>query len=63
MTRRRAAATIDIEPMTRKQIANTDHPDQQVRVRPARIQYLRTGNSRPAAPKVGTVPGVQSLLS
>jgi hypothetical protein len=49
--------------MTRKQITNTDHPDQQVRVRPARIQYLRTGNSRPAAPKVGTVPGVQSLLS
>jgi hypothetical protein len=46
--------------MSHKQIVTpADHPV----VKPARIQYLRTGSRRPAAPKVGIVSGVQPFLT
>jgi hypothetical protein len=50
--------------MSRKQpLITADHPETQVLVRPASIQYLRTGRRRPTAPEVGTVHGVQPFFA
>ena len=47
--------------MSRKQpLITADAP---VLVRPASIQYLRTGRRRPTAPEVGTVHGVQPFFA